>query len=454
MYDLLILGGGPAGYLAAERAAQSGLKAAVFEKSNIGGVCLNEGCIPSKALLYSAKIYHNAAHGEKYGVKVENAFLDHKYVISRKKKVVEMLTGGIRAKLKKLGANLISAEGIIKGRSLEGFVIAAGGKEYVGKFLLIATGSVSVIPPIEGLKESLNTGFALTNSEILELKQVPGELAIIGGGVIGLEMANYYCAAGSKVTVIEMLDHIGGNVDRDISKSLQLSLEKIGVKFLLSSKVTKISGRQVTFEKNGKEQAIKADKVLLSIGRKPFTEGIGLENIGVYTERGRIITDEMCRTNVAGAYAAGDVNGVSMLAHTAYREAEVAVNNILGKKDYVDYDAIPAVIYTNPEVASVGLTEEAARARGISVKAAKLSMNYSGRYAAENEGGDGFIKLVADAEGGALLGCHMVGNYSSEFIVAASMMVQMRMRIADIKKIVFPHPTVSEIIREAIFELQ
>ncbi len=454
MYDLLILGGGPAGYLAAERAAKSGLKAAVFEKRNVGGVCLNEGCIPSKALLYSAKIFHGAACGEKYGVKVENARLDHKYIVSRKKKVVDMLTGGIRAKLKKLGADLVSAEGVIKGRSSNGFFIAADGKEYAGKYLLIATGSVPVIPPIEGLKESVKSGFALTNREILDLEQVPGELAIIGGGVIGLEMANYFSVAGSKVTVIEMLDHIAGNTDRDIGKNLQLNLEKLGIKFLLSAKVIKVSDGQVIFEKDGKAQSVKADKVLLSIGRKPFTEGIGLENIGVYTERGRIVTDEMCRTNVAGVYAAGDVNGVSMLAHTAYREAEVAINNILGKKDVVDYDAIPSVIYTNPEVASVGLTEEAAKARGISVKTAKLSMNFSGRYAAENEGGDGFIKLIADANGDEVLGCHMVGNYSGEFIIAAAMMVQMRMRIADIKKIVFPHPTVSEIIREAVFELQ
>ena len=452
MYDLMILGGGPAGYLAAERAAHAGLKAAVFEKRNIGGVCLNEGCIPSKALLYSAKIYYSALHGEKYGVKVEGASLDHKYVISRKQKVVNMLTGGVRAKLKKLGADIISGEGVIKGRTAEGFVIVSDEKEYVGKQLIIATGSVPVLPPIEGLKDSVKSGFALTNREMLDLAEVPKELAIIGGGVIGLEMANYYAIAGSNVTVIEMLDHIAGNTDKDITKNLQLNLEKFGIKFLLSSRVTKIANGEVTFEKDGKSETVKADKVLVSIGRKPFTEGIGLENIGVYTERGRVVTDEMCRTNVAGVYAAGDVNGVSMLAHTAYREAEVCINNILGKKDIIDYDAIPAVIYTNPEVASVGLSEEAAK--GINFKTAKLSMNYSGRYVAENEGGDGFIKLIIDADRNTVIGCHMIGNYSSEFIIAATTMVEMRMRIADIRKIVFPHPTVSEIIREAIFEIQ
>lgn len=452
MYDLAILGGGPAGYLAAERAGEAGLKAVVIEKNNVGGVCLNEGCIPSKALLYSAKLYDGAAHGEKYGVKVEKISLDHKTVINRKKNVVNALVGGIKAKLKKLGVEIVPHEGVISGRTAEGFNILAGGKTYTGKQLLIATGSAPVVPPIDGLKAGIDSGFVLTNREILDLESVPENLVVIGGGVIGLEMASYYNTAGSKVTVIEMLDHIAGFTDSDIAAILQKNYAAKGINFLLSSKVTKFTSNSVEYEKDGKTESVKADKVLLSIGRRPSTAGIGLESIGVYTERGAIKTDDRCRTNVAGVYAAGDVNGHSMLAHTAYREAEVSINDILGIKDTMSYLAIPAVIYTNPEVASVGYTEAEAKAKGLNVKTTKLTMKYSGRYVAENEGGDGIIKLVVDAEKQTIIGVSMIGSYSSEIILSAVLMVEMKMRIADIKKAVFPHPSVAEIIREAIFE--
>ena len=453
MYDLIIIGGGPAGYLAGERAGAAGLKTLIAEKMFIGGVCLNEGCIPSKALLYSAKLHDGAAHGQKYGVHVGKLVLDHGQVIARKRKVVDALTGGIRAKLKKLGVDIIEGEGKVLGRSGEGFSVSAGGKTVTGKRLLIATGSVPSTPPIPGLKESLESGFALTNREVLELTEVPKELVVIGGGVIGLEMASYYNSAGSSVTVIEMLDHIAGATDAEISDILRKNYQAKGINFKLSAKVTAIKGGAVEYEQGGKALSAKADKVLVSIGRRPATDGIGLDTVGVYLERGAVKTDERMRTNVAGIYAAGDVNGMSMLAHTAYREAEVAVSDMLGIKDAMSYDAIPAVIYTNPEVASVGLTEEQAKARGIDVKTVKLSMRYSGRYVAENEGGDGIIKLVADAANETVVGVHVIGNMSSEFIMSAVIMVEKRMRIAEIKRLVFPHPTVAEAIREAIFEL-
>jgi dihydrolipoamide dehydrogenase len=311
-----------------------------------------------------------------------------------------------------------------------------------------------MLPPIEGLKQSVESGFALTNREILDLTEVPAKLAIIGGGVIGLEMAAYFGAAGSEVTVIEMLDHVGGNIDSEISALLQKNLESKGVKFLLSSKVVKIGGGAVEFTQDGKTQSVPADKVLVSVGRKPNTDGIGIENIGLYTERGAIVTDDMCRTNVAGVYAAGDVNGKLMLAHTAYRETEVAISNMTGKKDYVNYQTIASVIYTSPEVGSVGLTEQQAKAAGYKIKSAKLPLYYSGRYLAENEGGDGFIKLIADADKNVLLGCHIIGSYASEIILSAASLIELRTKIADIKKIVFPHPTVCEIIREAVFALK
>ncbi|PKM96335.1 MAG: dihydrolipoyl dehydrogenase [Firmicutes bacterium HGW-Firmicutes-1] len=453
MFDLIVIGGGPAGYIAAERAGHAGLKTLLIEKRNLGGVCLNEGCIPSKALLNSAKIYDYAMHGSDYGVFIEGVRLDHKKVIERKAKVVENLVSGIKAKMKKNKVTVIQAEATILERNSEGIVIEAASQKYVGKQLLIATGSIPVVPGIPGLKQSIENGYTLTNREILDLTEVPEKLAIVGGGVIGLEMAYYYSCAGSKVTVIEMLDHIAGPTDQEISGVLKKSLEKKGILFELEAKVTAIDHATVSYEKQGKVNQLVADKVLLSIGRRAFTDGIGLEKIGVETIRSAIPTDEVGRTNISGVYAVGDVNGKSMLAHTAYREAEVCINHILGKKDRMRYTAIPAVIYTYPEVASVGETEETAKEKGIEVKTIKLPMIYSGRYVAENEKGDGLIKVIVDQKYNRIVGVHMIGSYVSEMIYGAGLMVETELRVEDIKELVFPHPTVCEVIREALFEI-
>ena len=450
-YDLIIIGGGPAGYLAAERAGHAGLSTLLIEKRFIGGVCLNEGCIPSKALLYSAKLFDGARHGEKYGVVAENISLNHQVVVERKNKVVKKLVAGVKASLK--NNNVTLAEGIaqITGKSEEGYLVSAGNETYIGKRLLIATGSTPMLPPIPGMKEGLEKGYILTNREILDMKSVPASLAIVGGGVIGLEMASYFNSAGSRVIVIEMLDHIAGNTDREISDILLKNYQKKGIEFRLGAKVTEIREGSVQYEADGQKYTSAADKVLASIGRRPATEGIGLEKIGVELVRGCIKTDESGRTNLTGVYAAGDVNGVSMLAHTAYREAEVCINNILGRKDIMRYDAIPSVIYTNPEVASVGETEESARQKGLEFDTAKISMMYSGRYMAENEGGDGICKVLVDKKYKKLIGVHLIGNYASEIIYGAGLMIETGLRVDDIKELVFPHPTVGEIIREAIF---
>ena len=452
VYDLIVIGGGPAGYLAAERAGEAGLNTLLIEKRFIGGVCLNEGCIPSKALLYSAKIYDGAAHGEKYGVSAQGLKLDHKFVVGRKNKVVSTLVGGIKAKLKKVKVTTVMEVATITGRTAEGFTVKAGDSEYTGAKLLIATGSVPVTPPIPGVKEGLESGFVLTNREILDLEEVPANLAVIGGGVIGLEMASYFNTAGSNVTVIEMMNKIAGPTDAEISEILLKNYQKKGVKFNLGCKVTGVEPGKVIYEADGKSFEVAADKVLLSIGRRAFTEGLGLETIGVETERGKIKTDNKGRTNIAGVYATGDVNGYSMLAHTAYRETEVAINDILGIKDTMRYNAIPSVIYTNPEVAGIGETEETAKNKGIDYEVVKLSMMYSGRYVAENEGGDGIIKVLINKKYRNVIGVHMIGNYSSEIIYGAGMMIETEMPINDIKQLVFPHPSVCEVIREGIFE--
>jgi len=451
MYDLIIIGGGPAGYNAAERAAHGGLKTLLAEKRALGGVCLNEGCIPTKTLLYSAKIYDYAKHGEEYGVSFLGAKLDQPYVIERKNKVVKSLVSGVAAKLKKAKVEVVEGTATIKSRDANGFNVEIGGEVYSGKYLLICAGSEPLILPIPGLSEGLASGFCVTNREILDLKQIPARLAVIGGGVIGLEMASYFNSVGSKVTVIEMLDKIGGPIDGEIADILHKNYAKKGIEFTLGAKVTAFGKDSIEYELKGEKFSVGADFALVSIGRRASVQNLGLENINVKTERGAIITDECGKTSVANVYAAGDVNGKSMLAHTAYREGEVCVNNILGKKDRVNYASIPAVIYTNPEVAGVGETAESAKQKGLSVLARSFTLNYSGRYLAENEKGDGICKIIVDEKTKCLIGLHMIGNYASEIIYGAAMMVETKMRVDDVQKFVFPHPTVGEVIREGCF---
>ncbi len=447
MFDLIVLGGGPAGYLAAERAGHAGQKVLLIEKRALGGVCLNEGCIPSKALLHSAKVLDYAKHGAQYGVNISGASIDHAAVVARKNRVVKTLVSGVAALMKANKVTVVTGEGMLTGKN----TVRVGGDTYEGRNLLICTGSEPVIPPIKGVKEGLANGLVLTNREILDLPAVPESLVVIGGGVIGLEMASYFNSAGAKVTVIEMLPTIAGPTDREISAILLKNYTDKGVVFHLGARVVEVTENAVVYEQDGKTVSVPADKVLLSIGRRASTKDIGLEAAGVYCERGAIVTDRRMQTNVAGIYAAGDVNGRYMLAHTAYREAEVAVNNILGKRDVMRYNAIPSVIYTSPEVASVGETEETAKEKGLDVEIVSQQMMYSGRYVAENLAGDGICKLIIDKKRRTVLGAHLIGNYASEIIYGAAIMVETEMRVSDIKELVFPHPTVCEIIRETIF---
>jgi dihydrolipoamide dehydrogenase len=362
-----------------------------------------------------------------------------------------MLVGGIRNTLKAKGVEVVNGIGRIKCISDDNFEVEAGDATYSAKHLIIATGSTSVIPPIEGVREGIEKGKILTNREILNLSEVPNKLVVVGGGVIGLEMASYYNSIGSQVTVVEMLDHIAGENDSELSEILRKNYEKRGIKFLLSTKVVRFTDTQVhCVSESGEQIELEYDYALMSVGRRANTD-IGLENIGVAVERGAIITDPQMRTNVNNCYAVGDCNGKSMLAHTAYREAEVAVNNILGKADAIDYSRIPSVIYTNPELASVGETEATALKKGMDIRVKKLSMRFSGRYLAENEGGDGIFKLIVNNKDNRVVGAQALANYSSEFIVAVGVMIEANMTLEQVQKVVFPHPTVCEIIREAVF---
>ncbi len=451
MIDLLIIGGGPAGYVAAERAGSAGLSVILFEKKAMGGVCLNEGCIPTKTLLYSAKTYENALQGDKYGVLGDNIRFDYGKMMSRKKKVVRKLVLGVESKMKSNKVIVVNGEAVIQGRSSEGIEIICNDEKYIGKNLLICTGSESATPPIPGLKEAGDV--VVTNREILEMNERTESLVVIGGGVIGMEFASFYNSLGTQVTVIEMLPEILGGMDLEISAGLRGVYAKKGITFHLNSKVVQVEGNKVRFENNGETLEAVGDKILLSVGRSPNTAGIGLENLGVELFRGGIKVDEKMRTNVPGVFAAGDVTGFSLLAHTASREGEVVVNNLTGRNDIMRYNAIPSVIYTNPEAAGVGETEESAKAKNIAYKVAKLPMAYSGRFVAENEGGTGLCKVLLGEKHEEVIGVHMLGNPSSEIIYGACIAIEQEMTLKEMQEVVFPHPTVSEIIKEVVFSI-
>lgn len=451
MFDIAIIGGGPGGYVAAEKAGKNGLSTILFEKKDLGGVCLNEGCIPTKTLLYSAKLYDHTRGSEKYGIRAEGVELDYKKMADRKTKVIRKLVAGVGLRMKNAGVQVVKAEALIEGRTEEGLIrISAAGESYEAKNLLICTGSESFIPPIPGLDLQANDAI-VTNRELLAMKEAPSSLVVIGGGVIGMEFASLYNSIGIEVHVVEMLPEILGALDKEISAMLRTRYTKKGVHFHLSCKVTGIEEHRVTFvDTEGAEHVVEGDKILVSVGRRPNTQGLGLDTLGVALERGAVKVDDHMRTNAEGVYAAGDITGFSLLAHTASREAEVVINNLCGHDDTMRYDAIPGIVYTNPEVAGVGLTEEEAQKRGIEYTCHKLPMAYSGRFVAENEGGEGVCKVITDKESGRVLGVHMLGNPCSEIISSACIAIEQGMSACELERVVFPHPTVAEIIKETV----
>lgn len=445
-YDVAIIGGGPAGYTAAEKAAANGLSTLLFEKNALGGVCLNEGCVPTKTLLYSAKVYDTIKHASKYAVSAENPSFDFPKIIARKNKVVKKLTAGIRMKMTEHGVTVVNGMAEIKGRASDGTItIAAGEETYEATNLLICTGSETVIPPISGLVETEYW----TSREALLSKELPASIVIIGGGVIGMEFASFFNSMGTEVHIVEMLDKILGPMDREQSDMLQAEYAKRGIKFYLGHKVTAVNGGEVSVEKEGNSFTITSDKVLLSVGRRPVIKGFGLEALALESFRNGIKINEYMQTSTPNVYACGDITAFSLLAHTAVSEAEVAIDHILGKNQKMSYKAIPGVVYTNPEIAGVGKTEEELQAEGTAYIVKKIPMTFSGRFVAENELGSGVCKLIL-AEDETIIGAHLLGNPASELIVIAGMAIEKGMKADELKAIVFPHPTVGEIIKEAL----
>lgn len=445
-YQVIIIGGGPAGYTAAEAAGKAGLSVLLIEKQNLGGVCLNEGCIPTKTLLYSAKTYDGAKHASKYAVMASEVSFDLAKIIARKSKVVRKLVLGVKGKLTTNQVTIVAGQAEIIDKN----TVRCGEENYQGEHLILCTGSETFIPPIPGI-ESVDYW---THREALNNKELPTSLIIVGGGVIGMEFASFFNSLGVEVTVVEMLDEILGGMDKELSALLRAEYAKRGIKFLLSTKVVSLSQQEeitVTYENAEGAGSISATKLIMSVGRRPVTKGFGLEKLNLQrTERGNILVNDKMQSSLPNVYVCGDLTGFSLLAHTAVREAEVAVHTIIGKEDTMSYRAIPGVVYTNPEIAGVGDTEEALKAKGMAYRAVQLPMANSGRFVAENEGINGVCKVLLSEADNTVLGVHVLGNPASEIITIAGMAIEMNLTAAAWKKFVFPHPTVAEIFREAL----
>ena len=445
MTFLAIIGGGPAGYTAAELASKAGKDVVLFEQNTLGGTCLNVGCIPTKSLLYGAKQYYNATHAQRYGVTTEGVSYDFGAMQRRKTIVVRKLVAGIRQRLQNEHCTIVNGAATVVSRTDASVIIECGGQTYESENLLICTGSSTFIPPIPGIQ---NNPAIWDSTAALDSKELPASVIIIGGGVIGMEFATLYNALGIPVTIIEALPRILATLDECISDYLTPVYTKRGVDIRTSTKVTAVEGNTVILDSG---EQLQADKILVCVGRRANIQGLEALTDLEYN-RGAIVVDDFMRTNLPNIYAAGDVTGKIMLAHVASRQAEVAVGRMLKQipVQRIAYNAIPSVVYTYPEVASVGISEGALEG----CEAHTLPMTYSGRFVAENEGETGLCKLVVNTKSQAIMGVHLVGNPSSEFIAAASFAVRMGYTLPEFRQVVFPHPTVAEILRETVNEIQ
>jgi dihydrolipoamide dehydrogenase len=458
MYDVIIIGGGPGGYLAAERLGHRGKSVLLVEKDALGGTCLNVGCIPTKSLLNSAKLYLHAKEAERFGVHASVSF-NLEEMMAWKAKTVETLCAGVASQMKRNKVEVIKGTGIleVKGASRG---VRVDGTLHEAKAVLVAAGSVPAMPPIPGAKDNPRV---LDSTGLLSVKEVPENLCVIGGGVIGIEFASLFSALGSTVSVVEMLDEIIPPMDKDHAPLMRRSLKNTA--FHLGCRVTRIEGGTVFFTAKGgsggkppPEESLTADIILMAAGRLSETVSWGAKEAGVDVSAKGVTVDDRMRTNLPGIWAAGDVNGRSMLAHSAYRMAEVAVNDICAyldgneSRDRMRYNAIPWAVYSIPEAAGAGLTEQEALANGIAIKKSALPMTVSGRFIAENGiRAPGNVKIIAEESSLRILGVHILGPYASEMIWGASALIENEMRVPDVKEMVFPHPSVSEVIREAVW---
>jgi dihydrolipoamide dehydrogenase len=442
-FDLIVIGSGPGGYVAAERAGARGKSVLLIEREHLGGVCMNYGCIPTKTLLHSAKIFYQSHHSEQIGVFGSSTRYDLEKAMAWKENVVLNLRKGIEFLMKRHHVTVVNGHA----KLVDQHTVQVDNQTYRGRYIIIATGSSPTIPSIPGIDHSS----VLTSKEILEMDTLPKNVVIIGGGSIGIEFASYFHMLNVPVTVIEMMDEILPNFDLDVGSLLRKVLS--GVSFHVASKVVAVDDVGVHFRKNKTEQVIPADIMLLAVGRTPNTEQIGLETCSIQYDKSGIHIDDTMQTNIPNVYAIGDVTGKSLLAHSASRMAEVAVNRICGRDDRMQYDAIPWVVYSYPEVAGAGLSESRAASKGREIKVASFPMRANGRFMAEHGNERGVCKVIVDKKTDVICGIFMVGGICSEIIFGAAAMIDTKLQIDEIKKLLFPHPTVSEIIKDTIWEM-
>ena len=424
----------------------------LFEKGNhLGGVCLNEGCIPTKAMLHSAHLLEKINSADKYGITVDGSVsADYGKIMTRKKKIVRKLVAGVKQKLLKSGVEIIDGLAALDGETEDGKIrIRCNDAEHAATDVLLATGSEPSIPPIEGIGETEYW----TSTEALSAPELPKSILIIGGGVIGMEFAGFYSAMGVDVTVVEMIPKILGPMDSEVSSLLQQECEKAGVKFFLQTKVVSLHTGAVTIETyEGHREVLEAERILLSTGRRPITEGLGLETLDIEMNRRAIKVDSHMRTSHKHVYAAGDCVGGIMLAHVGYYEGEVAIRNIVdGADEEARYDSIPSVIYTSPEFASVGASEDELEKAGTDYKALKIPMTFAGRFIVENERATGLFKILYHAETKKVLGVQIYGDPASEIIAIGGLAITEGMTLDELRHQIFPHPTVAEIFHEAAY---
>lgn len=455
-FDVTVIGSGPGGYVAAIRAAQLGFKTAIIEKyPTMGGTCLNVGCIPSKALLDSSEHFHNAAHNfANHGIIIDSPKADIARMVERKNEVVDQTTKGIQFLMDKNKITVFQGVGSFESATQIKITKNDGSSETIeSKYTIIATGSKpSSLPFINIDKERI-----ITSTEALNLKEIPKKFLVIGGGVIGLELGSVFLRLGSEVTVIEFMDKIIPGMDGALSKELQKVLKKQGMKFELSTGVSAVerNGDSVKItakNKKGEEVTFDGDYVLVSVGRKPYTEGLGLEKAGVeLDERGRVKVNEHLQTNVSNIYAIGDVIQGAMLAHKASEEGVLVAEQLAGQKPHINYNLIPGVVYTWPEVAGVGKTEEQLKEEGVAIKVGNFPMRALGRSRASGDL-DGFIKIIADEKTDEVLGVHMIGARAADMIAAAVTAMEFRASAEDIARMSHAHPTFAEAIKEAALD--
>lgn len=454
MYDVIVIGSGPGGYVAAIRCSQLGMKTAIIEKYNtLGGTCLNVGCIPSKALLDSSEHYHNATHRfEDHGLKVKGISVDMAQMINRKNQVVEQTCGGVSFLMKKNKIDVHTGVGsFVNDTTIKVTKSDGTSEDLTTKKVIIATGSKPITPPVFGYDKNR----VITSTEALNITKVPKKMVVIGAGVIGLELGSVYARLGTEVEVIEFQDRILPGMDKDCAKELQRSLKKLGVKFHLKHMVTEVKGTKtaatVSFKKRDTEdiQSIKADYCLIAIGRYAYTEGLGLENVGIATDdRGRIEVDNHLQTSKPNIFAIGDVVKGAMLAHKAEEEGVFVAEYMAGEKPHIDYNLIPGVVYTWPEVAAVGKTEEELKEAGIAYKVGKFPFKALGRARASMDT-EGIVKVIAHKDTDELLGVHMVGARTADIIMEAVALMEFRASAEDMARICHPHPTYTEAVKEA-----